>query len=107
MYDTRWSDWQNPSDGQLFNVSWWRNDADLLARAESGDALPLNELRTYRYRSLESSGTTLARYGDDIPLLTRINTDHGGAYFCSTLPTAQYSSLERDGVVFISCYNVH
>ncbi len=100
MYDTRWSDWQNPSDGQLFNVSWWRSDADLLARAESGDSLPLNELRTYRYRSLESSGTTLARYGVDIPLLTRINTDRGGAYFCSTLPTAQYSSLERDGVVF-------
>ena len=71
-----------------------------MARAESGDALPLNDLRTYRYRSLESSGTTLARYGVDIPLLTRINTDRGGAYFCSTLPTAQYSSLERDGVVF-------
>ena len=100
MYDTRWSDWQNPSDGQLFNVSWWRSDADLLERAESGDALPLNELRTYRYRALESSGTTLARYGEDIPLLTRINTDQGGVYFCSTLPTAQYSSLERDGVVF-------
>ena len=100
MFNTRWSDWQNPSDGQLFNVSWWRSDADLLARAESGDALPLNELRTYRYRPLESSGTTLARYGDDIPLLTRINTDQGGAYFCSTLPTAQYSSLERDGVVY-------
>ena len=100
FYDSRWNDWQKPDDGQLLKVSWWRSDTDLLVRSESGDALPLNDLRTYRYRALESTGTTLARFGDDIPLLTRTNTDSGGVYFCSTLPTAQFSSLERDGVVF-------
>ncbi len=100
LYDSRWNDWQNPEDGQHLKVSWWRSETDLLARSESGDALPLNDLRTYRYRALESSGITLARFGDDIPLLTRTNTDRGRVYFCSTLPTAQFSSLERDGVVF-------
>ena len=67
---------------------------------ESGEALPLNGLRTYRYRTLESTGTPLARFDDDTPLLTRAPTNHGAIYFCSTLPTAQFSSLERDGIVF-------
>ena len=88
------------SDSHSFGVSWWRGDTDLLAHVESGDALPLNELRTYRYRSFESSGTPLARFDDNTPLLTRVATDHGAVYFCSTLPTAQFSSLEREGVIF-------
>ena len=88
------------SDSHSFGISWWRGDADLLAHVESGDALPLNELRTYRYRSFESPGTPLARFDDDAPLLTRVATDRGAVYFCSTLPTAQFSSLEREGVIF-------
>ena len=128
LFGSRWEDWQthrnsgqqsavssqqetpkqkhSTSSGNLFadshsfGISWWRGDTDLLAHVESGDALPLNELRTYRYRSFESPGTPLARFDDDAPLLTRVATDHGGIYFCSTLPTAQFSSLEREGVIF-------
>ncbi len=100
MFDSRWNDWQTPDDEQTSQISWWRGDADLLAHVDSGNPLPLNELSTYQYRSLESTGTKLARFGNDAPLLIRINTDHGAVYFCSTLPTAQFSSLERDGVVF-------
>ena len=100
LFDSRWGDWQTPGNQQVFGISWWRGDADLLAHVESGDALPLNELRTYRYRSFESPGTSLARFDDDAPLLTRVATDRGAVYFCSTLPTAQFSSLEREGVTF-------
>ena len=100
LFDSRWANWQTPGNQQVFGVSWWRGDADLLAHVESGDALPLNELRTYRYRSFESLGTPLARFDDDAPLLTRVATDRGAVYFCSTLPTAQFSSLEREGVIF-------
>ena len=83
-----------------FGISWWRGDTDLLAHVESGDALPLNELLTYRYRSFESPGTPLARFNDNASMLTRVATDRGAVYFCSTLPTAQFSSLEREGVIF-------
>ena len=100
LFASRWADWKTPGSQQVFGISWWRGDADLLAHVESGDALPLNELRTYRYRSFESPGTPLARFDDDAPLLTRVATDRGGVYFCSTLPTAQFSSLEREGVAF-------
>ena len=88
------------ADSHSFGISWWRGDTDLLAHVESGDALPLNELRTYQYRSFESPGTPLARFDDDAPLLTRVATDHGAVYFCSTLPTAQFSSLAREGIIF-------
>ncbi len=91
---------QPTADSHSFGISWWRGDTDLLAHVESGDALPLNELRTYRYRSFESLGTPLARFDDEAPLLTRVATDRGAVYFCSTLPTAQFSSLEREGVTF-------
>jgi len=99
LFASRWGEWQKPGQEQG-EISWWRGDADLLAHVDSGDALPLNELRTYRYCALESSGTALAQFGDDRPLLTRVDSDRGGVYFCSTLPTAQFSSLERDGVLF-------
>ena len=107
LFASRWGDWQTPgnsgqpsANSHSFSVSWWRGDTDLLAHVESGDALPLNELHTYRYRSFESLGTPLARFDDNAPLLTRIATDRGAVYFCSTLPTAQFSSLEREGVIF-------
>ena len=90
---------QPTADSHSFGISWWRGDTDLLAHVESGDALPLNELRTYRYRSFESPGTPLARFDNDAPLLTRVATDRGAVYFCSTLPTAQFSSFEREGII--------
>ena len=99
LFGSRWAHWQTPEQEQA-KIVWWRSDADLFANVNSGDALSLNELRTYRYCNLETTGTTLARYGDDNPMLVRMPTDRGGVYFCSTLPTAQFSSLERDGVVF-------
>ena len=100
LFASRWGNWQTPESQQVSKISWWRGDTDLLAHVESGDALPLNELRTYRYRSFESTGTPLARFEDEASLLTRVPTDQGAVYFCSTLPTAQFSSFERDGVVF-------
>lgn len=103
LFAARWGGWQSTTGEQSDtkgDISWWRGDADLLAHAESGDALPLSELRTYQYRDFESQGTLLARFDNDAPLLTRVATDQGAAYFCSTLPTAQFSSLERDGIVF-------
>ena len=99
LFGSRWGDWKTPEQEQA-KITWWRGDADLFANVDSGDALPLNALRTYRYCNLETVGTVLARFGDDNPMLTRMATDRGGVYFCSTLPTAQFSSLERDGVVF-------
>jgi hypothetical protein len=113
IFARQWGAWQEHAQEQS-RLTWWRSDADLLARVGSGEALPLNDLRSYRTCTLERSGTenpgtALARLGDDRPLLVRVSKeqgkqgdqrDQGGVYFCTTLPTAQYSSFERDGVAF-------
>ncbi len=104
LFATQWGQWSSLTQEHR-KVSWWRGDADLFEHAGSGDALPLNELQAYQYCSIETpssekTGTPLAKLGGDLPLLFRAATDSGGAYFCSTLPTAQFSSLERDGIVF-------
>ena len=114
LFASRWGQWERPGP-EPASVSWWRGDSDLLAHVGSGDALPLNELRTYRFCSIKrsqtegppngspnsgSTATPLARLGEDQPLLVRAPTNRGGVYFCSTLPTAPFSTLERDGVVF-------
>jgi len=99
LFGSRWGDWQDAGE-QSAQVRWWRGDADLLAHADSGAPLPLSELRIYQYCALRSPGTPLARLDGDKPLIVRVATDRGGVYFCQTLPTARFSSLERDGVVF-------
>ncbi len=105
IYGLRWGDWEQLSQAEERKLSWWRGDSDLLAHVGSGDALPLSDLRTYRYCSVEKSeggkaATPLATLGNDKPLLMRAATDRGRVYFCSTLPTAQFSSLERDAISF-------
>lgn len=100
LFGSHWEGWRSAGT-EPARVSWWRGDADLLAHVGSGEALPLDELNTYRSCALGSPGTVLARFEDKEPLLVRVPTTRGGVYFCTTLPTAQFSSLERDAVV---CY---
>lgn len=105
LFGSTWSVWTEVVKEEQRKLSWWRTDADLLANTGSGDALPLSELRTYQYcaleRTVESRAfTPLAKLNDGSPLLTRAATDRGAVYFCSTVPTANFSSLERDAVSF-------
>ena len=105
FYESQWDEWNDADGGNPYEISWWRGDTDVLAHVDSGDPLPLNELRTFRYRTLETEGTTLARFSNDAPLISHIPTNRGSVYFCSTLPTAQYSSFERDGITFYIMLN--
>lgn len=99
LFGTSWGSWQKADEAQG-KVSWWRGDADLFAHAGSGSAMPLDELRVYSYCELNTPSTLLARTGKGTPLMARATSDRGGVYFCGTLPTIQYSSLERDGIAF-------
>ncbi len=104
-FGLRWGQWSEPVEGDQRKLTWWRSDADLLGNVASGDPLPLQELRTYRHRAIESAaagtpGTTLATLGSNTPLITRAVTDRGAVYFSGALPTARFSSLQRDAVAF-------
>ncbi len=101
------------SDTELFGVGWrnwveapeeipvenWRGDQDLLARTNSGAALPVGKLQIKKFRELNGEFTTLATLRGGKPLLVRGTTTRGGAYFLATTPAPADSSLATDGIV--------
>lgn len=94
----RWNAWQSPNENSPIGIASMLGDSDLLQRTQSGRALPLNQQRTARYCQLEGPGKSLARFTSGDHLLLRAANDIP-AYFCTTLPRPEYSSLARDGVV--------
>jgi hypothetical protein len=96
-FGIRWGEWSNRE--QPLAVSSWRGDSDLLRATQSGQALPVGQLRVRRHVGLEGDATPLASLGENEPLLVRAATPRGGVYFCATTPRPDDSSLAADGVV--------
>jgi hypothetical protein len=92
----RWTQWKEPDEPVV--VDFWRSDEDLLARTESGAALPVGELSVRRYCVLAGDATPLASLRDRTPLLARAPTQKGGAYFLATTTAVKDSSLATNGV---------
>lgn len=92
-----WQAWTENSDGVA--VETWRGDQDLLANTQSGTALPVGDLKILRHCGMTGEFTTLASLPGGVPLLTRVTTNRGGVYFCSTWPQAGASTLANNGVV--------
>ena len=81
-------------------VDSWRGDQGLLANTEAGAPLPVGQLGVRRYCKLEGESTALATLKGGSPLLARVATDRGGAYFCATGAGGKDSSLATSGVAF-------
>jgi Aerotolerance regulator N-terminal len=96
QFGQRWDGW---ADGEKMPVENWRGDADLLARTQSGAALPVGQLEIHRYCQLRGEATQLATLRGGAPLLARVPTDRGGVYFWTTTPAPQDSTLATNGVV--------
>jgi len=94
----RWGAWTERQDGVA--VETWRGDQDLLANTQNGSALPVGELQVRRWCGLSGEFTHLATLNGGDPLLARVATNGGGAYFCTTTPTYSDSSLATQGVAF-------
>jgi hypothetical protein len=80
-------------------VESWRGDQDVLANTQSGAALPVGRLQVRRYCEVEGELTPLAVLKGGRPLLARLPTTRGGAYFCATTTDPGDSALAADGVV--------
>ena len=98
LFGVRYTSWSEgkpdvPLDG-------WRGDQDLLAHSASGTPLPVGQLQIRKYCGLSGEMTPLATLRGGAPLLARVATDHGSAYFCATTPAPGDSSLALSGVVF-------
>jgi hypothetical protein len=94
----RWTTWAEGPDGDA--VANWRGDQDLLANTQSGAALPVGQLQVRKVCGLSGEFTPLATLRGGAPLLARVATTTGGAYFCATTPAPSDSSLATGGVVF-------
>ena len=90
--------WENWSD-EAAPVETWRGDADVLARTQSGAALPVGQLEIHRHCRLRGESTGLAMLATGAPLLARVPTDRGGVYFWTTTPAVQDSTLATNGIV--------
>jgi len=97
-----WGDWQRSADDKADVVDFWRNDDDLLEKSRNGISLPVNKINIHQHCSLSGDNRTLASLADGSALLARKLTDAGAIYFCSTLPTGAYSSLQREGNVIFA-----
>jgi hypothetical protein len=96
IFGVHWTSWTSPAEP--IRVESWRGDQDLLARTQSGAALPVGELTVSRYCGLEGDAISLAKLYGGAPLLARVTTDQGGAYFCATTASPADASLGADGV---------
>ncbi len=100
IFSTSWKEWIQPAANESYRISRWRTDAGLLGNTLSGSPLPVGEIIANRYCELETDGaTSLAQFPKNVPLLTRITSGQGAAYFCATLPNASDSNFASNGIV--------
>lgn len=92
-----WKSWVESRDNVA--IQSWRGDQDLLARTQSGAALPVGKLVIRKYCELAGDHTPLAVLASGASLLGRANTLRGAVYFCATTASADSSSLATDAVV--------
>jgi hypothetical protein len=100
LYGVKWGEWKTAATGSPLNVASWRGDSDLLQHSQSGQALPVGELKTFRHRLLTGNTSSLAQLDGSLPLLVKSTDAPGPIYFCTTLPTSSHSTLAQDGVAF-------
>jgi hypothetical protein len=96
IFETQWTKWESPPEP--IRVETWRGDQDLLARTQSGAALPVGELTVRRYCGLKGELAPIATLYGGAPLVARATTEHGGVYFCATTASTADSSLSTNGV---------
>jgi len=99
LFGCRWSEWK--TNDTAFAMGRWRTETDLFANSRSGAPLPLGELEFYRYCELESERVSvLASLDGGAPLLVRPRSDSGAAWFFTSSPRQDSSTLIDNGIVF-------
>lgn len=103
FFDLGWGAWSRAGAATAQQVTWWRNDTDVLANTRDGASLPVGTLEISRRCTIQGEGVPLARTGGNEPLLVRSARETAGrVYFLGTLTGPGASSLARDGVVMFA-----
>lgn len=94
----RWGNWIAAGDEKKVMAENRRPDQDLLSVTQSGTGLPVAQLEVSGYAELVGDYSTLATLGGS-PLLARVPTDKGAAYFWTVTTDPVSSTLATNGIV--------
>jgi hypothetical protein len=97
LFGVTWKQWKVPDSPEA--VKSWRSDDDVLARTQSGAALPVGKLEVRQYCQWDGVLTPLASLVGGDPLLGKPTTNQGAVYFWATTPSLKDSNLASSGVV--------
>ncbi len=97
--NTQWGLINKSSTGKYFIVQDWNRSDGPLRNGEDGTPIPVSKLKSIKRREIVTEGTSLARWSNDSPFLTRELHGRGAAYFISTLPDYTWSNLGDADVI--------
>lgn len=88
--------WANPNDapaGKFFILKDWNRSDGPLRDGIDGTPIPAERLKAIRRQIPLGDATSLARWEDAEPFITRRIVDHGTAWFVGSLPDYTWSNL--------------
>jgi hypothetical protein len=91
--DLKWSDPTEAPTGKFFILKDWNQSDGPLRDGLDGTPIPAERLRAIRRQIPLGDATSLARWEDGEPLITRRIVDHGTAWFLGTTPDYTWSNL--------------
>ncbi|MCS1410246.1 MAG: hypothetical protein M2R45_03437 [Verrucomicrobia subdivision 3 bacterium] len=95
-----WGTIVRPTSEESFRVGRWERISGPLADTDEGFSLPFDLLDVHQHRELTGYESVSASFTDGSPLLVRKTIGQGAAYFLTTLPRSDWSTLS-DGTVLI------
>jgi hypothetical protein len=94
IFGTAWGELQEAPNDQFFiNGSWIKDDGPW-KNGMGNTAMPVDQLRAVKRRSIQGDGSSLAEWDDGSPLLYRQLEGQGTVIFINTLPDDRWSNLE-------------
>jgi hypothetical protein len=91
--DHRWSSPSEASAGKFFILTDWNHTDGPLADGADGTPIPADRMKAIRRQIPLGDATTLGRWEDGEPFLTRRVVDAGTAWFMGSLPDYTWSNL--------------
>ncbi len=95
-----WGAVQEAEPQSNFRVLRWEEDEGPLAKSDEHFSLPLSQTTFQRRQAITGQKNILAAFEDGAAFLTRQSMGKGEIYFCTSLPSDNWSSLS-DGPVLV------
>jgi len=95
-----WEKCEIRKEAEPLSVKEWDRRSGPFEDTASGESIALNELKIQKTRQLQGYGLNpIASCTDGKPLVSRLKLNGGNAYFCTTLPLQEWSTLGEGQVL--------